>query len=70
MTNAQRAASAINTRRLAWTGANVTAAVPIVLAPGTPELTATAPASLAGTYLVGTAHVRSAARPPAGSPAK
>ncbi len=55
MNNAQRAASALNARRLAWTGANVSASVPIVLQPGTPELTATAPASLAGTYLVGTA---------------
>lgn len=55
MTNAQRMASAVNARRLAWTGANVSAAVPTVLQPGTPELIATAPASLAATYLVGTA---------------
>ena len=34
MTDAQRAASAINTRRLAWTGANVTANVPNVLSAG------------------------------------
>ena len=39
MTNAQRATSAINTRRLSWTGANVTATVPTVLQPGTPSLT-------------------------------
>ena len=55
MTPAQRVASAINSRRLAWTGANVTAGVPVVLQPGTAELTGTAPASVAGTYLVGTA---------------
>ena len=34
MTDAQRAASAINTRRLSWNGANVTANVPNVLSPG------------------------------------
>jgi hypothetical protein len=55
MTDAQRAASAINTRKLSWNGANVTANVPNVLQPGTPELTATAPASIANTYLVGVA---------------
>jgi hypothetical protein len=55
MTNAQRVASAINTRRLVWSGANVTAAAPSVLSAGTPQLTGNAPASLAGTYLVGTA---------------
>jgi hypothetical protein len=55
MTNAQRAASGINTRRLSWNGANVTANVPNVLSPGTPELTATAPASIANTYLIGLA---------------
>jgi len=55
MTDAQRAASAINTRRLSWNGANVTANVPNVLALGTPELAATAPASIVNTYLVGTA---------------
>jgi hypothetical protein len=55
MTNAQRATSSINPRHLAWTGPNVTGLVPTVLQAGTPELTATAPASLAATYLVGTA---------------
>ena len=55
MTNAQRAASAINTRRLSWNGANVTANVPNVLSLGTPELAATAPASIANTYLIGVA---------------
>jgi hypothetical protein len=55
MTNAQRATSALNARRVAWDGPNVSAAVPSVLQPGTAELTGTAPASIAGTYLVGTA---------------
>ncbi len=55
MTDAQRATSGINTRRLSWNGANVTANVPNVLSPGTPELTATAPASIANTYLIGIA---------------
>jgi PA domain len=54
MTNAQRVASAVNTRRLVWTGANVTNASSM-LALGTPQLVATAPASLAGDYLVGSA---------------
>ena len=70
MTDAQRATSAINTRRLSWTGANVTANVPNVLSPGTPELTATAPASIANTYLIGIAAVRSAADRLRGSPAR
>jgi hypothetical protein len=55
MTNAQRVASAINTRKLVWNGANVTAAAPGVLSLGTPELTASAPSSVAGSYLVGLA---------------
>ena len=55
MTDAERAASNLNTRRVVWTGANVTAGVPSVLFPGTPRLVTTAPASLAGTYLVGLA---------------
>ncbi len=55
MTNGERAASAINTRKLVWTGANVTSAVPTVLQAGTPFLTVTAPPSVAGTYSVGTA---------------
>jgi len=57
MTNAQRAASALNTRKLAWTGANVTAGVPEVLAIGTPGLMITGPAAGAatGSYNVGTA---------------
>lgn len=55
MTDAQRAISGINTRRLSWNGSNVTANVPNVLSPGTPELVATAPASIANTYLIGIA---------------
>jgi hypothetical protein len=55
MTNAQRATSGLNTRRLSWNGPIVTGLVPTVLQAGTPELTASAPASIAGTYLVGTA---------------
>jgi hypothetical protein len=54
MTPAQRAASAINSRRLVWTGANVTGASNL-LQQGTPQLVATAPSSLVGNYLVGTA---------------
>lgn len=55
MTNGERAASAINTRRVVWTGANVSGAVNSVLAPGTPRLLVSAPASLADAYLVGLA---------------
>ena len=55
MTNAERAASAINPRKLSWIGANVTNAVPSVLTAGTPELEVSAPASVAGLYLVGAA---------------
>jgi hypothetical protein len=55
MTAPERQTSALNSRRLAWTGANVTAAVPTVLQAGTPVLTVTAPASVAGTYSAGTA---------------
>ncbi len=55
MTNAERAFSAINARQLAWNGAHVTAAAPSVLLPGVPQLVVNAPASVAGTYLVGSA---------------
>jgi hypothetical protein len=54
MTNAQRAASSIN-GKLVWTGAGVVAAVPSVLAAGTPELAVTAPAANIATYQVGAA---------------
>ncbi|MEJ7615809.1 MAG: PA domain-containing protein [Pyrinomonadaceae bacterium] len=55
MTNAERQASAINFRRLVWDGANVRAAVPQVLIPGTPFLFINSPNSIDGTYLIGTA---------------
>jgi hypothetical protein len=55
MTNAERRASAINPRNVAWTGNNVTNAVPAVLAKGFPLLKINAPAAIAGTYQVGTA---------------
>jgi hypothetical protein len=57
MTNAERAASALNSRKLVWNGANVTSNVPLVLAAGTPLLSVSAPPSYGGTgvYQVGTA---------------
>lgn len=55
MTDAERRFSATNTRRVVWTGAEVTAAVPRVLSPGSPSLTIEAPSSIAGEYFVGQA---------------
>jgi PA domain-containing protein len=55
MTNAERAASAINSRRVVFTGPTVTAQLPGVLSPGTPLLRITAPGAVAGIYAVGTA---------------
>ena len=55
MTAPERVTSALNSRRLVWNGANVAAAVPSVLQPGTPLLTVTAPAPVAGAYSIGTA---------------
>ena len=55
MTNAERAASSINPRNVVFDGPEVGAAVPSVLAPGTPLLTVASPASIAGIYQVGTA---------------
>lgn len=55
MTAPERVTSALNSRRLVWSGSNVTAAVPTVLQAGTPALTVTAPAGTAGTYSVGAA---------------
>ncbi len=55
MTAVERVASAVNTGKLVWTGTNVTTAIPTVLAEGTPQLAVSAPASVTGTYLVGTA---------------
>jgi hypothetical protein len=53
MTDAQRAASTINTGHLVWTGSNVTSNVGSVL--GTPQVTVTAPASVAGSFSAGAA---------------
>jgi PA domain len=55
MSNAERQASAINSRRLVWEGDQVHADAPSVLSLGTPILSVTAPASIAGIYAVGTA---------------
>ena len=55
MTNAERAASAINSRRVVFQGAVVSSAVPAVLRLGTPLLRVLAPASIAGVYSVGAA---------------
>jgi hypothetical protein len=55
MSNAERVASAINSRRVAWTGPIVTAAVPSVLAHGVPTLRVNSPASIANAYEVGLA---------------
>lgn len=64
MTAPERVTSALNSRRLVWSGSNVTTAVPSVLQAGTPALTVTAPASVAGTYSVGTAAFGSALASP------
>jgi len=55
MTNAQRAASALNSRHVVWSGFNVQTAVPQVLKPGSPLLTVNSPPAVAGTYSVGPA---------------
>ncbi len=55
MTNAQRVASAINSRRVVWAGQEVTLGAPDALAPGTPLLRVNSPASIAGIYAVGAA---------------
>lgn len=55
MTNAERAASSLKYGKLVWTGATVTADVPQVLQLGSPVLTVSLPASVAGVYSVGTA---------------
>lgn len=54
MTNAERAASAINTRKVSWNGVNVNRQVPFVLHRGEPQLRVVAPAGL-GPYMVGPA---------------
>jgi hypothetical protein len=55
MTDAQRGASSINSRKLVWDGATVAAEVPSTMAYGRPALRVTAPAGIAGTYEIGTA---------------
>ncbi len=55
MTDAERKASAINSRKVVWNGATVTAAVPGVLSLGVPFLRVNSPAGIAGAYDVGTA---------------
>ncbi len=55
MTDAERVASAINPRQLAWNGPNVTAAVPSALERGTAVVDAAAPRTVKGRYLVGEA---------------
>ena len=50
MSDAERAASAINTGKLVWNGFQVTSAVPSVLG-GTPLLKVTSPGAIAGNYL-------------------
>jgi hypothetical protein len=54
MTNAERAASAINARNVSWSGVHVRRAVPLVLSRGEPVLRVHTPALL-GTLMVGTA---------------
>ena len=53
MTNAERQASAINSRKVVWNGCNVDAASSSVLSAGTPLLTVNSPAGIAGVYSFG-----------------
>jgi PA domain-containing protein/thrombospondin type 3 repeat protein len=55
MSDAERAASFINARKVVWAGHRVTAAVPSTLAAGTPLMRVEAPSAVAGVYTVGTA---------------
>ena len=64
MTDAERMASAINPQKVVWDGPVVTAAVPGVLAAGTPLLHVSSPAAIVGNYSVGAA----AFGPPLSSP--
>jgi hypothetical protein len=64
MTDAERAASSINSRKVVWTGPNVTNSVPGVLSAGVPILRISSPSSIAGDYSVG----RAAFGPPLSSP--
>ena len=54
-TDAERAASATNARKLVWDGLNVKNEVPSILQLGTPSLTVSQPVSVQGEYLVGEA---------------
>jgi hypothetical protein len=64
MTNAQRQASATRFGRVVWDGPIVTAALPGVLAFGSPEVRVLIPAGVAGSYQFGSASFG----PPIGSP--
>jgi len=55
MDKAERAASALNARKVVWDGPRVTAEVPRTLRPGTPGLAIDSPGDLAGEYTVGVA---------------
>lgn len=55
-TDAERAASGVNSGNLSWSGPAVTAAAPNFLDTGVPVLTINAPADIAGNYPVGTAN--------------
>ena len=55
MTNAERAASMIRGRQVAFTGPTVTTAAQAFLTPGTALMRITSPAAIAGTYQVGEA---------------
>ncbi len=54
MTNAERQASAINVRKVSWSGITVNQDVPAVLAPGEPSVVVLSPAAL-GALALGTA---------------
>jgi hypothetical protein len=55
MTDTERVASAINSRKVVWNGGTVTGAVPGVLSPGVPLMSVNSPATVAGKYDVGLA---------------
>jgi hypothetical protein len=64
MTDAERAASALNARKLVWTGSNAKIAAAKLLSSGSPTLTVTSPVLIAGEYLVGTASFGAALNSP------
>lgn len=55
MTNAQRAASAVNCGGVVWNGPNVTTFAPLILDSGVSELLVNSPVAIAGDYQVGDA---------------